>query len=57
MLLQKKNLIYITKFKIYLSIIQSINSCLIFDNIQIINLTTALNIKFYLQISNSFKSY
>lgn len=57
MLLQKKNLIYITKFKIYLSIIQSINSYLIFDNIQIINFTTALNIKFYLQISNFFKSY
>lgn len=41
----KKNLSYILKFELLLSIAQYINSCLIFNNNHINNSITALEIK------------
>lgn len=42
----KKNLIYISKYRLLSSILQNINLCLIFYNIYIDNFITALNVEF-----------
>ena len=53
----KVNLTYISKFGLFLSIAQNINSCLIFNNIYINNPIIASNIKFNLWVFNCFESY
>lgn len=55
--IDKKYLSYIAKLRLSPSITQRIYSCLILNNIHIVNLIIALDIKLNLWVLNCLKSY